>query len=312
MANEVPDSIKNFPKCLEEALEFAVEDTSPPFENIISGLGSFDLSHSPPPSTTVEEDSVNSAGNTSDKVSISAPPSTFLCYDSEIKSDSTNSMPSLISNFDAFGSSENLASGLSTSSISELFKQNLTTSSSQTSEFPYFQSFQWFKEKYPELLSPTSFSPPIQSGRAFSLSQLDQIDDLILENYRSINPCCTPIPAGFWEEMGRMDSVLSQHVKQLEDLLPNEDWVYRRICEGPSIKSIILRYFFYFFCFDASRFPHLYKFLVQFCFLIFLDSMMSMPLKRKEPVPSPPARENLLTIFYMFFDVIEESIEYIL
>ena len=102
MANEVPDSIKNFPKCLEEALEFAVEDTSPPFENIISGLGSFDLSHSPPPSTTVEEDSVNSAGNTSDKVSILAPPSSFLCYDSEIKCDSTDSMPSLISNFDAF------------------------------------------------------------------------------------------------------------------------------------------------------------------------------------------------------------------
>ena len=161
-------------------------------------------------------------------------------------------MPSLISNFDAFGSSENLASGLSTSPISELFKQNLTTSSSQTSEFPYFQSFQWFKEKYPKLLSPTSFSPPIQSGRAFSLSQLDQIDDLILENYRSINPCCTPIPAGFWEGMGRMDSVLSQHVRQLEDLLPNEDWVYSRICEGPPIKSIILRYFFYFFCFDTS------------------------------------------------------------
>ena len=46
MANEVPDSIKNFPKCLEEALEFAVEDTFPPFENIISGLGSFDLSQS--------------------------------------------------------------------------------------------------------------------------------------------------------------------------------------------------------------------------------------------------------------------------
>ena len=129
MANKVPDSIKNFPKCLEEALEFAVEDTSPPFENIISRLGSFDLSHSPPPSTTVEEDSVNS---------ILAPPSTFLCYDSEIKSDSTDSMPSLISNFDAFGSSENLASGLSMSPISELFKQNLTTSSSQTSEFPYF------------------------------------------------------------------------------------------------------------------------------------------------------------------------------
>ena len=251
MANEVPDSIKNFPKCLEEALEFAVQDTSPPFENIISRLGSFDLSHSPPPSTTVGEDSVNSAGNISDKVSILAPPSTFLCYDPEIKSNSTDSMPSLISNFDAFGSSENLASGLSTSPISELFKQNLTTSSSQTSEFPYFQSFQWLKEKYPELLSPTSFSPPIQSGRAFSLSQLDQIDDLILENYRSIDPCCTPIPAGFWEEMGRMDSVLSQHIRQLEDLLPNEDWVYRRICEGPPIKCIILRYYYYFFFFDT-------------------------------------------------------------
>ena len=77
MANKVPDSIKNFPKCLEEALEFAVEDTSPPFENIISGLGNFDLSYSPPPSTTVKEESINSAGNTSDKVSISAPPLPF-------------------------------------------------------------------------------------------------------------------------------------------------------------------------------------------------------------------------------------------
>ena len=67
MANEVPDSIKNFPKCLEEALEFTVEDTSPPFENIISRLGSFDLSHSPPPSTTVEEESVGSAGDVTDK-----------------------------------------------------------------------------------------------------------------------------------------------------------------------------------------------------------------------------------------------------
>ena len=136
MANKVPDSIKNFPKCLEEALEFAVDNTSPPFE--ISGLGSFDLSHSPPPSTTVEEESVGSAGNTSDRISVSASPSTFLCYDTEIRSDSTDSMPSLISNFDPLDSNENLASGFSASSISELFKQNLTTSSSQTSEFPYF------------------------------------------------------------------------------------------------------------------------------------------------------------------------------
>ena len=222
MPNEVPDSIKNFPKSLEEALEFAIEDTSPPFENIISGLGSFDLSHSPPPSIIVKEESMGSSGDTIDQISVSAPPSTFLCYDTEIKSDSSDSMPSLISNFDALGSNECLASGLSANPISKMFKQNLATSSSQTSDFPYFQSFQWFKEKYPELLCPTSFCPPIQSGRAFSLSQLDQIDDLILENYRSIDPCCTPIPAGFWEEMVRMDSVLSHHVKQLEDLLPNE------------------------------------------------------------------------------------------
>ena len=166
----------------------------------------------------------------------------FLCYDTEIKSDTSNSMPSLISNFDALGSNKSLASGLSANPISEMYKQNLATSSSQTSDFPYFQSSHWFREKYPELLCPTSFSPPIQSGRAFSLSQLDQIDGMIPENYRSIDPSFTPIPAGFWEEMGRMDSVLSHHVKQLKDLLPNEEWVYRQICEGPPIKSIILRY----------------------------------------------------------------------
>ena len=39
--------------------------------------------------------------------------------------------------------------------------------------------------------------------------------------------------------------------------------------------------------------------------LIFIDSMMSMPLKRKEPVPSPPARENSLTIFYMLPEMME-------
>ena len=32
---------------------------------------------------------------------------------------------------------------------------------------------------------------------------------------------------------------------------------------------------------------------------------MSMPLKRKEPVPSPPTRENLLTIFYVLPEMME-------
>ena len=233
MANEIP---KNFPKSLEEALEFAMEDISPPFENIISGLDSFDLSHHLPTPVVVEENSTNSSGNIVDKISVSAPPPTFLCCETEIKSDSSEgSILSLISNFDALESNESLASGLSANPFSEVLKQNLTTSATQTTDFPYYQSFQWFKEKYPEILGPTPSSPPIQSGRAFSLSQLHQIDDIILENYRSVDASCTPIPAGFREEMGWMDSVLSHHVKQLEDLLPNEEWVYRRICEGPPL-----------------------------------------------------------------------------
>ena len=32
---------------------------------------------------------------------------------------------------------------------------------------------------------------------------------------------------------------------------------------------------------------------------------MSMPLKRKELVPSPPTRENSLTIFYMLPEMME-------
>ena len=33
--------------------------------------------------------------------------------------------------------------------------------------------------------------------------------------------------------------------------------------------------------------------------------MMSMPSKRKEPVPSPPAREKSLTIFYVLPEMME-------
>ena len=35
--------------------------------------------------------------------------------------------------------------------------------------------------------------------------------------------------------------------------------------------------------------------------------MMSMPSKRKEPVPSPPTRENLLTIFYVLPETIGDK-----
>ena len=36
--------------------------------------------------------------------------------------------------------------------------------------------------------------------------------------------------------------------------------------------------------------------------------MMSMPSKRKEPVPSPPARKNSLTTFYMLPKTMEIKI----
>ena len=35
---------------------------------------------------------------------------------------------------------------------------------------------------------------------------------------------------------------------------------------------------------------------------------MSMPSKRKEPVPSPPARENSLTTFYVLPEMMEIKI----
>ena len=106
---------------------------------------------------------------------------------------------------------------------------------------PFINSYEWFKERYPEVLNFPCFSPPLVVGRAFSVSQLDQIDDTVLQNYREVSPECVPIPAGFWEEMGRVDSSLNTNYQLLEKSLPNEEWITRRLQEGCPIPVILDR-----------------------------------------------------------------------
>ena len=118
-----------------------------------------------------------------------------------------------------------------------------------TSEFmayganvPFKDSFAWFREWYPELLSYSPYDPPLVTGRAFSLSQLDLIDELSLQNYREVSPMCVPILVGFWDEMGRIDLLLSTHCQVLERSLPNEEWITRRLQEFCPIWLILQRY----------------------------------------------------------------------
>ena len=125
-----------------------------------------------------------------------------------------------------------------------------------TSEFmayganvPFKDSFAWFHERYPELLSYSPYNPPLVTGRAFSLSQLDLIDELSLQNYREVFPMRVPIPAGFWDEMGRIDSLLSTHFQVLERALPNEEWITHRLQEFCPIWLILQRYCFELFFF---------------------------------------------------------------
>ena len=102
----------------------------------------------------------------------------------------------------------------------------------------------WYKGKYPESSMGSPFSEPLITGRSFSLSQLDLIDDTTLEAYRSINKDCTPIPSGFWMEFERLDFLLDFMLKNFESSLPNEEWVYRRLAEGSSPLTVLKRFFF--------------------------------------------------------------------
>ena len=111
---------------------------------------------------------------------------------------------------------------------------------------PVFYPLSWFKGKYPESSMGSPFLEPLVTGRSFSLSQLDQFDDAALEAYRSIDQSCTPIPAGFWGEFERIDSLMDFMLKYFDTSLPNEEWVHRRLMEG-SRPSVVLQRFLYFF-----------------------------------------------------------------
>ena len=236
MCDDHSNALANFPSSLEEALDFAIEVPFPHFESTVNIQDGFDISHDPPVPSLVEGDREDSISETSD--SILNPPPSFFCIGGS--SEEVHSSGS--GGFSLTGSDKGESRSPSPDSCVSVMGQNSCSTSSQTPQFPFYQSFDWFKQKYPELLYPSVFNPPILSGRAFSVSQLDQIDDQILQNYRDVNASCTPIPAGFWAEMGRVDSAMNSHFKTLEEFLPNEEWVHRRICESGPLMTILKRY----------------------------------------------------------------------
>ena len=62
--------------------------------------------------------------------------------------------------------------------------------------------------KYPVSSFFTDSSPlNVRRGRAFSISELEERDDWADQNYRETFPGCVPIPAGMWEELGRVDAL---------------------------------------------------------------------------------------------------------
>ena len=103
-------------------------------------------------------------------------------------------------------------------------------------------SFEFLKKKFPESQPALPFGEPLSIGRSFSLTQLDAIDDVALANYHLIREDCTPIPTGFWDEMGRIDSTLTWLITDLERSLLNEEWVFRQLGEGFCPVIILKRY----------------------------------------------------------------------
>ena len=106
-----------------------------------------------------------------------------------------------------------------------------------------YHPFSWYKGKYPECPTGLPFGEPLITGRSFSLSQLDLIDDAAVEAYRSIRKDCTPILAGFWIEFELLDFLLDFMLKNFETSLPNEEWIYRRLAEGSHPLTILKRFF---------------------------------------------------------------------
>ena len=108
---------------------------------------------------------------------------------------------------------------------------------------PEYHPFSWYKGKYPECPTDLPFWEPLIMGRSFSLSQLDLIDDAVVEAYRSIRKDCTPIPAGFWIDFEHLDFLLDFMLKNFEASLPNEEWIYRCLVEGSRPLTILKRFF---------------------------------------------------------------------
>ena len=139
--------------------------------------------------------------------------------------------------------------------------------------------FVWYKQKYPESSIGSPFLEPLITGRSFSLSQLDQIDDVVLENYRSIDQNCTPIPAGFWVEYERIDTLMDFMLKNFESSLPNEEWVFRRLAEGSRPSAVLKRFFIFLFnsifSFNFSLF--FFKLFQNFYLIFFLGYMTPFP-----------------------------------
>ena len=124
---------------------------------------------------------------------------------------------------------------------------------------PSSHPLSWYKGKYPEGPADLPFGEPLITGRSFSISQLDLIDDAAIEAYRSVRKDCTPIPAGFWIEFERLDFLLDFMLKNFETSLPNEEWVYRRLAEGSRPSSILKRFL-----------PHFFFYLMVFFIISFL------------------------------------------
>ena len=107
---------------------------------------------------------------------------------------------------------------------------------------PGYHPFSWYKGKYPKCLTGLPFGEPLITGRSFSLSQLDLMDDAAVEAYRSIRKDCTPIPAGFWIEFECLDFLLDFMLKNFEASLPNEEWIHRHLAEGSHPLTILKRF----------------------------------------------------------------------
>ena len=209
---------------------------SPNSESLLDLAEGFDVSHSPPLLTKIKEEEIKIPMDTVDEILL--PPLSRFCLEAPLREDAfKRPLPTIPKLFSISDPEPGPSSSGDTVGV--------MSSCSQTPDFPYYRSFEWFKEQYPELLYNSPFDPPLIMGRAFSLSQLDQMDEETLKNYREMDPLCVPIPYGFWEEMGRVDSALNLHFKLLEGSFPNEDWVSRRLSEGSSPKEILERYVFY-------------------------------------------------------------------